>query len=265
MSPRSFLAGGVGCAEEQAWNRAALAQPVSQPALRLWSYATPGIVLGCSQAAMQDRLADGAMPFAQRDSGGGAVLTGPWMLSASIVLPPEHALVNTGTVSSYRWLGVLHAGVLRDLGISAYAVPPEEARLAPPVDTLKWACFGGLSPWEVVVGQRKIVGLAQVRRRTGVLLTSGTLIASPDWPLLCDALGDDPADAARLRACTTSCADELGTPLLATVLAERLHHMLIDVLGEYDVTRPPAGVRRRPRPPQADRTGHSQSCQIRVV
>lgn len=232
MLTPAFLARGANCAEEQAWNRARLAEPVLRPAVRLWTYAAPGIVLGCAQASLRERLAGCTTPFAQRDSGGGAVLTGPWMLSASIVLPAGHALVGTGTVSSYRWLGVLHAGLLRDLGIGAYAVPPEEARLALPADALKWACFGGLSPWEVVVGQRKIVGLAQVRRRTGVLLTSGTLIAPPEWPLLCGALGGDPADADRLRACTTSCAEQLGAPLMATVLAERLHHMLIDVLGE---------------------------------
>jgi lipoate-protein ligase A len=121
----------------------------------------------------------------------------------------------------------------------------------PSLDTLKWACFGGLSPWEVVVGQRKIVGLAQVRRRTGVLLASGTLISPPDWPLLCDALGSDPADAARLRACTTSCAEELGAPLLATVLAERLHHVLTDVLGER-TGQPPEGISRGPRAPCPD-------------
>jgi len=262
MLAPAFLAGGVGCAEEQAWNRAALAQPVRRPAVRLWSYAAPGIVLGCSQSAMQDRLVGAATPFVQRDSGGGAVLTGPWMLSASIVLPPDHALVGTGTVSSYRWLGMLHAGLLRDLGIAAYAVPPEEVRLAPPAGGLKWACFGGLSPWEVVVSQRKIVGLAQIRRRTGVLLTSGTLVSPPDWPLLCDALGSDPEDAARLRACTTSCADELGAPLLATVLAERLHHMLIDVLGERGTERLPEGISRGRRAPRQEGT---QPSQVRFV
>ncbi|WP_416048361.1 lipoyl protein ligase domain-containing protein [Cupriavidus basilensis] len=247
MLAPAFLASGASCAEEQAWNRARLAEPVLRPAVRLWTYAAPGIVLGCAQASLRERLAGCTTPFAQRDSGGGAVLTGPWMLSASIVLPAGHALVGTGTVSSYRWLGVLHAGLLRDLGIAAYAVPPEEARLAPPADALKWACFGGLSPWEVVVGQRKIVGLAQVRRRTGVLLTSGTLIAPPEWPLLCGALGGDPADAGRLRACTTSCAEQLGAPLMATVLAERLHHMLIDVLGEHAEPGQPH-PRTRPAP-----------------
>jgi len=147
------------------------------------------------------------------------------------VLPPGHALLGRSTLSSYRWLGALHAGLLRDAGIAAYAIPPEEVRLHQGDARLKWACYGGLSPWEVVVGTRKIVGLAQLRRRTGVLMTSGTLIAQPDWHLLCAALGQPIADAGLLDGCTTSFAQQLGAPVMAEVLAERLHHMLIDVLG----------------------------------
>ncbi|MCO5401574.1 lipoate--protein ligase family protein [Ralstonia soli] len=232
MLAPAFLSDGIHCADEQEWNRAQLAAPVLRPAVRLWTYAAPGVVLGRAQAALHPGMAGGATPVVVRDAGGGAVLAGPWMLSASIVLPADHPLVGTGTVSSYRWLGVLYAGLLRDLGIPAYAVPPEELQMTPPDRSLKWACFGSLSPWEVVVGQRKIVGLAQVRRRTGVLLTCGTLIAPPDWPLLCAALRANPEDALRLQACTTSCSEQLGVPLMATVLAEGLHHMLVDVLGE---------------------------------
>jgi lipoate-protein ligase A len=184
----------------------------------------------------------------QRGSGGGAVLTGPWMVSASVVLPPDHPLLGRSTLSSYRWLGALHAGLLRDAGIPAYAIPPEEVRLRPGDARLKWACYGGLSPWEVVVGHRKIVGLAQLRRRTGVLMTSGTLIAPPDWSLLCGALGQDARDAALLDDCTTSFAQQLGAPVLAEVLAERLHHMLTDVLGAASdalPVRPPVPVPER--------------------
>ncbi|WP_338759925.1 ligase [Massilia sp. METH4] len=234
MDNRAVFIDTVTCREEQAWNAAQLDEPVTEPRMRLWTYRAPGVVLGCSQGALRERL-DGAHTLAgavvQRGSGGGAVLTGPWMVSASIVLPPAHPLLGRGTLSSYRWLGALHAGLLRDIGIAAYAIPPEEVRLREADGGLKWACYGGVSPWEVVVGRRKIVGLAQLRRRTGVLLTSGTLIGRPDWPLLCDALGQPPADAALLEERTTSFAEQLGAPILAEVLAERLHHMLTDVLG----------------------------------
>ncbi|SDF76882.1 lipoate-protein ligase A [Massilia sp. PDC64] len=248
MDARMVFIDTVTSYEEQAWNAAQLREPVTEPRVRLWTYRVPGVVLGCSQTALRERLVAGhalAGSVVQRGSGGGAVLTGPWMVSASVVLPPDHPLLGRSTLSSYRWLGALHAGLLRDAGIPAYAIPPEEVRLRPGDARLKWACYGGLSPWEVVVGHRKIVGLAQLRRRTGVLMTSGTLIAPPDWSLLCGALGQDARDAALLDDCTTSFAQQLGAPVLAEVLAERLHHMLTDVLGAASdalPTRPPVAA-----------------------
>lgn len=249
MDARMVFIDTVTSYEEQAWNAAQLREPVTEPRVRLWTYRVPGVVLGCSQTALRERLVAGhalAGSVVQRGSGGGAVLTGPWMVSASVVLPPDHPLLGRSTLSSYRWLGALHAGLLRDAGIPAYAIPPEEVRLRPGDARLKWACYGGLSPWEVVVGTRKIVGLAQLRRRTGVLMTSGTLIAPPDWSLLCGALGQDDRDAALLDDCTTSFAQQLGAPVLAEVLAERLHHMLTDVLGAASdalPSRPPVPAR----------------------
>jgi lipoate-protein ligase A len=38
---------------------------------------------------------------------------------------------------------------------------------------LRLACYGTLSPWEVVIGKRKLVGLCQVRRRGGALYQTG--------------------------------------------------------------------------------------------
>ncbi len=231
-------------AGEQRWIEAALAEPVTAPAIRLWTYPAPGVVLGCSQARLlAARAGRSGCELVQRRAGGGAVLVGPWMLSVSIVLPPEHRLLAAGTVGSYRWLGVLHAGLLRDMGIAAHAVPPSEAVGAAARGAPGWACFGGLSPWEVVVGDRKIVGLAQLRRKTGVLITSGTLLYPPDWPLLCQVLDQPGGDARALARSTLSCAEALGTPVLAEAMARDLHQMLVDVLGGGEA--PHARSRRR--------------------
>ncbi|AKQ53775.1 lipoate--protein ligase family protein [Bordetella hinzii] len=222
----------TSCVQEQAWNEACLARPVARPSLQLWRYAGPGVVLGRRQYALaQGGRLPGADDLVVRGAGGGAVLTGPWMLSASILLPPDHPLLGTGVVASYRWLGVLHAGLLRDLGIDAHALSPEAVRRHDATGDVPWACFGGLSPWEVAVGGRKIVGLAQVRRKQGVLLASGTLVSAPAWQVLCDALGQPAEDARRLARLTTSCEEQLGAPVLMEVLAERLSLALLDLLG----------------------------------
>lgn len=202
---------------EQSWNATQLGARVLEPRLVFWGYAAAGLVLGCSQQKLHQELGQAAGAVV-RASGGGAVLTGPWLLSASLVLPNGHALATASLLESYRWFGLAHARALRKLGIGAEAVPPEDLPLGGVRSDLSWACYGSMSPWEVAVAGRKIIGLAQARRRNGVLLTSGTLIRMPDWNLLCKYLRKPTEDAKVLTGVTTSCAAELGQPELPSDL-----------------------------------------------
>ena len=192
-------------------------------------------MLGCSQrslrAAVQQRL-EGQAELLTRESGGGAVLTGPWLVGVSVVLPYGHPWLGEGLLESYRRLGQLHAVALAELGITAQALPPSMVAVAKEKlgRTVDWACFGSLSPWEVVgVDGRKLVGLAQRRRQSGVLLVAGTLIAAPDWQMLCDAMGQ-PQDESILRQRTVSCAElvqrRVAPDGFAEVLAQGLEHAL---------------------------------------
>jgi len=226
--------------QEQVWNRQQLEQPVVAPQWRVWTYAQPALVLGCSQRALYERVVCGvpSVEVVLRESGGGAVLTGPWLVSVSLVLPPGHAWLGQGLLESYHHLGQLHADALAELGVTAMALPPlqiagtQAALAARGLPALDWACFGSLSPWEVVDAEGlKVVGLAQRRRQQGVLLVAGTLVTEPDWDVLCNALGR-PDDANPLMRRTASCARLLGRRLLAenlaTVLSRRLAHALAD-------------------------------------
>ncbi len=81
------------------------------------------------------------------------------------------------------WVGAAVALLLLPLVcLCRRLVPIVEVRAAPyrplralpagPIvdaDLLRRACCGSLSPYEVAIGARKLVGLAQVRRRGGVL------------------------------------------------------------------------------------------------
>ncbi len=135
------------------------------------------------------------------------------MVSASVVLPYGHALLCDGLVASYRWLGQLHVAALAEFDIPGYALAPEDLALANAaidVRKVKWACFGSLSPWEVVdADYRKMVGLAQRRQRSGVLLVAGTLVGATDWRLLCDVMGHPDDEAVLLRR-TVSCEQLTG-------------------------------------------------------
>jgi lipoate-protein ligase A len=141
-----------------------------EPALVLGNGQSPSIV---SMAACRER---GVHPY-RRTSGGTAVVVDAGLLSLDVALPAAHPLNTSDIVRAYQWMGELWERALRALGAAkARALPTEEVRAVPPLakdDPLRLACYGTLSPWEVVVGKRKLVGLCQVRRKAGALYQVG--------------------------------------------------------------------------------------------
>lgn len=217
-------------ADEQSWIASALGEPILAPRLRVWSYRGPAVVLGLSRradAAVAEAAARAGVHLCARPSGGGAVLAGPWLLGASVILPPQHALVAANIPRSFRWLGEVHAAWLQDLGVAARAVAAPPAR---DDAVLSWACFGRLSHWEVDADGRKIVGLAQARRRHGVLFSAGTLISRSPWPMLCDVLGQPDAHAQTLAGRTVSCSEILGQPMDTESVAPTLLRALSEAV-----------------------------------
>ena len=164
-------------------------QPGDDPIL-YWSVADPtGLVLGFSQkldVLNAQELARHPLPIYRRRAGGTAVLVGPHLLSLDVLLPGDHLLVLPDIVESYRWFGEAWVAALLQLGIQTRIVLPAEARAQqalrkqpetrPYEMLMNRACYGTLSPYEVVVEQRKVVGLDMIRRRTGSLLQAGVLL-----------------------------------------------------------------------------------------
>lgn len=219
-------------AEEQAWNVRQLAAVPPAALVRVWRHRTAAVVLGCAQRSQRpaiERRAAGVVALVDRPAGGGAVLAGPSMISVSIVLPPGHALLRGNLIDCYRWLGQLHVEALAGCGVTGRALPPHEVRRADAAlgaCAVSWACFGALSPWEVVAPDgRKLVGLAQRRQRDGVLLVAGTLVADPDWPLLCGVMGH-PEDEAALRRRSVSCRALAGRAIDPQRVAAALERLI---------------------------------------
>jgi lipoate---protein ligase len=223
--PGSAVASGIFRAtvgEQQEWIGAALAAPGAEPVVRVWMHSAPAVVLGCSQrpsAEMTLRAARAGVELCVRRCGGGAVLAGPWMLGATVVLPPRHPLVVASIPLSYRWFGTAHVAWLQETGIDARVVPSASAPADP---SLSWACFAGLSHCEVEAGGGKIVGLAQARRRHAILFSSAALIAPPPWEVLCEVFGRPGTQAPALAKCTSSYRQLVGRPAPADTLARSL-------------------------------------------
>ncbi len=175
------------------------------PPVLSWSTVTaPGLVLGrhaVDPELDRDAVAAEGVTVLTRSSGGGPVLWDGDLVALDVVLPRGHRLAADDVVAAYRWLGEALADALRALGVpDVEVIDVARARAAkaapgPAAD----ACFGGLSPWEVLAGGRKVVGLSQTRRRPGALLQAG-------MPLRLDAarlgrlLGRDAAWARGLAA-----------------------------------------------------------------
>jgi lipoate-protein ligase A len=167
----------------------ASAHPGEPPTLYWSQAAEEGLVLGFSQKPAilnQQALANQPLPVYHRRAGGTAVLVGSHMLGLDVLLPSGHPLIFPDLVESYRWLGETWVVALRELGIETRAVTPVEAHAQrdrlKQAETreresiLRRACYGSLSPYEVVAGERKVVGLDMIRRRAGTLLQAGVLL-----------------------------------------------------------------------------------------
>lgn len=219
----------VDAAQEQAWNELQLAAQVARPAARLWRYPQAAVVLGRSQHGLLASLDTTRHRIIERAAGGGAVLVGPWILGCSVALPVAHPLLDGASIAdSYRWLGEIFVAAFAAHGVAAISVARAQTWKAP--HHLAWACFAGMSPWEVAVGTRKLVGFAQRRSRHGVLLVAGALLAPVPWQLLCEALQRPASEALELASGTIDASAVLGRRLLEEDFADTVVRLLGRVL-----------------------------------
>jgi lipoate-protein ligase A len=210
-----------------------------RPAIR-WSRAKhPALILGSSQRL--DEI-DWAVAEAtqvtvhKRRSGGGAVYADDGLLWLDVALPKDHRLHLPDMTQSYRWFGEVWATALAELGLPARVIDVPAARelnasLHPAVQR---ACYGGVSPYEVLVGDRKIVGLAQVRRHWGAVLQSGIYL---HWQPDCvsNLLLGSPSERSErthlLRDRAIGLHDVAGSTITIDTVIEAWEHALVTILG----------------------------------
>jgi lipoate---protein ligase len=162
----------------------------SAPAtLRWYSYNAPALVLGIGQSEDDIDVATAhadQIEVVKRSSGGAVVFAGPELIALDVALPSSSPLAIPDVVESYRWLGEAFLEALRSLRSSLRVglVSPAAARtdqqtqraspLGTPPHARAMACFGVLSPYEVVLDhQRKLIGFSQLRKRGVVLFQVG--------------------------------------------------------------------------------------------
>lgn len=171
------------------------------PTLRWYRSSDTALVLGRGQQAVHFRAGD--LPVVGRFSGGGAVLMDGGLLSLDVIVPTDHPLLEGSLSAPFERIGSAWAEALSSAGVPDLDVhrgPSTTPRRGSARDRLLAAiCYATLGRGEVTSGGRKIVGLAQRRRRHGALIQCGLLRHWDPAPLL-RALDADPADQQILSA-----------------------------------------------------------------
>lgn len=182
----------LSCADaEQTWIAERISEGLAAPRLALIDYRRPTVIYsrrGGENAAVQARAAEIGFHLQHRRSGGGAVLAGPWMLGANLLLPADHPVGQLNHVEAFHWIGNRWQQVLASLGLPAQRAQAStftthNARIRD--SGLDWVCFAGLSHGELIdPAGRKVLGLAQYRGRWGTLLSAGLLVGETPWEQL---------------------------------------------------------------------------------
>lgn len=181
------------------------------PTLRIYAWEPFCLSLGYGQSVADvdlERLQAHGWHLVRRPTGGKAILHGD-ELTYSLTLPLDDELARGDIIESYRRIsrGLMEA--LHQLGLS-----PHSERAAANGEMRGPVCFEVPSHYEITVGGRKLIGSAQVRRRSG-LLQHGTLPLYGDIARICEALrfaDEDAREAARqhVRARATTLEAALG-------------------------------------------------------
>ena len=196
-----------------------------RPVLAWYRSTRTAIVLGRGQRLPATAVATGAeVEVVSRHSGGGAVLLDPSLLSLDLILPPDHPLTEGDLTEVFERVGRAWEQALTGLGVPGLEVhtgPATARRRGSDRERLLAAvCYATLGHGEVTSGGRKLVGLAQRRRRHGALVQCGLLRRWRPAPLL-TALGADPDDRQIAEAAAglddLGCADILDEDVMAAV------------------------------------------------
>ena len=138
------------------------------PAIWVMSPTNSSLVLGSSQ---DDKCIDYEyaekvdIGIARRRTGGGAVFVDPQTLFwVDLFVPRGHRLWNDDIEVASIWIGRVWKDALGSMGVDSRMHDSAFVK-----DSLaELVCFGGRAPGELLIGEKKILGISQRRTRKGV-------------------------------------------------------------------------------------------------
>lgn len=206
-----YLDGALNMAIDEALMESVAARK-SAPVVRFYGWEPACLSLGIAQLwdeADLDECEELGWDVVRRATGGRAILHTD-ELTYSVCAPKDEVRVRGSIIDSYGRLSVALAEGLRMMGLDPRRVRTYYDDHGEPGP----ACFDGPSDYEITIGQRKLVGSAQVRKH-GCVLQHGSLPLFGDIRRIADGLmvdlpGQRLAIKMRLLYRATTLAASLG-------------------------------------------------------
>lgn len=187
----------------------------SPPTLRFYGWQSPALSIGYFQDYRKEVDDEACRKFGvevvRRPTGGKAVLH-ERELTYAVVAGADTGLFPPDILKTYLVIGRCLAEGLAGVGIRAEM--KEDGR-RPPDGALPSACFSFPSRYELLVGDRKICGSAQMRSQ-GAFLQHGSLLTAFDPLRTCEVMLPHrrlEKEADRLRNAVTSVGEQAGPAL----------------------------------------------------
>lgn len=203
-----------------------IAEGISLPTLRLYSWDRPTVSLGIAQPASDlnlDRITQKGWGLVRRPTGGRAILHTD-EITYSVTASQQNPLLTGNLLESYHQISAALLAALNILGVDANGereYPDDQSTKSPnPI------CFNTPSNYEITTDGKKLIGSAQARKYGGIL-QHGAIPLSGNITRLTDVLTfenefekEKAVSSLVSRACTL--ADRLGYPPLWPEVATAL-------------------------------------------
>ena len=197
-----------------------------RPTVRLYGFEPAALSLGRNQRSSDSHdpeyLRLHGIDLVRRPTGGLAVLhehERTYSIAGRLDRPP----FDRGVLATYGAIAAAIACALGALGVPA-RIPVVGSRLGAAGPSSRVACFATPTTHEIVARGRKLVGSAQLRRRS-VFLQHGSILLRGDPDRLARAVG------AAVPWSFTDLERELGHPVDGTALDRALIERLADLVG----------------------------------
>jgi lipoate-protein ligase A len=171
----------------------AVAAGHAPPTLRIYGWSPPALTLGRGQsiadADIAALIADD-VTLLRRATGGTAVYHDETELTYTVATQSAEPRFAGGVAESYQGISAALITALEHIGLQ-HAQGESHAENRSPRTERDPVCFVVPSDYEITIGQRKLVGSAQMRIRGGIL-QHGSLYLRGDVARICDYLSAHP-------------------------------------------------------------------------